>query len=508
MDRPGDISDNSRRIARNTVFLYCRMLLLMFIGLFTFRVILKTLGETDYGVYNVVGGFVMMFTAVTTSISAAISRFITFELGKGNAEKLRKVFATSVVVQLMMCGLLLVLTETVGLWYLNCRMNIPAERLGAANWVLQCSMGLLMFNLLSVPFNSDIIAHERMDAFALISIVEAVLKLSVALLLYLSPVDKLKTYAVLMLLVGFVVRLTYGLFCRRHFEESRARLSFEPGLVKEIAGFAGWNLLGSGVYVINTQGVNVLSNSFFGVLVNAARGTAAQVENIVRQFAANILTAINPQITKSWAAGNKEYAFELVCKGAKYSFLMILAFVVPVIYEADILLKIWVDDVPEGAALFSRLALTGLLLDLVCNTFVTLVQATGDIRKYYLVTSCVSILIFPLAWLAFRLGMPAYMAYVVFIAMYVVVDVLKLWLVKHQTGFRPSQFLREVLLPVAPATLASFALGALPRFTLPAGWPRLLAVLAASTVALLAAGYAFALTPGERSFVKSRLRKR
>ena len=505
MSRSGNISENSRRIARNTVFLYCRMLLLMLIGLFTFRIVLKNLGETDYGVYNVVGGFVMMFTMVTTSVSAAISRFLAFELGKESSDRLPRVFATAVLIQLLMCAALVVFTETAGLWYLNCRMNIPPERLPAANWVLQCSMGLLAFNLLSVPFNSVIIAHERMDAFALLSILEAVLKLSVALLLSVSPVDKLKTYAVLMLVVGAIVRLSYGIYCRRNFEEARSRVRFEPALVKEMASFAGWNFLGSGVYVFNTQGVNILSNKFFGVLVHATRGNAAQVENIVRQFAANILTAINPQITKSWAAGNRDYAFELVCKGAKYSYLMILAFVVPVVYEADKLLEIWLEEVPASAALFSRLVLVGLLLDLVCNTFVTLVQATGNIRRYYLVTSAVSILIFPLTWLSFKLGGGAFTAYLVFVGIYVVLDVVKIHLVHVQTGFKPSMFLKTVILPVAPATLASFAAGALLRFTLPDGWPRMLALLFACTAAILAAGYAFALTEGEKAFVRSRL---
>ena len=380
------LSDNSRRIAKNTLLLYFRMLLLILIGLFTSRVVLDALGVEDYGVYNAVGGAVALFTFISSSISSAISRFISFELGRGDQEKLRRVFCAGVVIQLVLSAAIVLLVETLGMWFLRERMVIPEGRERAAAVVLHCSLGVLVLNLLSVPYNATIVSREKMSAFALISLVEAGLKLSVALLLYVSVFDKLETYALLMLAVAVVVRGAYSLYCRRHFPESRGRLSVDWSLVREMSGFAGWSFFGTSAYVFNTQGVNLVVNLFFGVAVNAARGVASQVEGIARQFVANFLTAINPQITKSWASGDKEYSFELVRKGAKYSYLVILAFFIPLLFEAETVLGLWLVEVPPMAASFVRLSLAGLLVDLTGNSLLTLVLASGKVRKYYLIT--------------------------------------------------------------------------------------------------------------------------
>lgn len=276
------ISENSRRIARNTLLLYFRMLLMMIIGLYTSRVVLDALGETDYGVYNAVGSMVMVFTFITTSVSSAISRFLAVELGKGDGSRLRKVFSAGLAVQLIFAAALVILAETAGLWFLNERMNIPPDRMQAARLVFHCSLGVLVVNLLSVPYNATIIAHEKMSAFAFISILEAVLKLSVALVLYLTLHDKLSLYAFLTLAVALLVRLTYGLYCRRHFPESRGRLELDRSLIREMASFSGWSFFGSSAYVFNTQGVSSVGNIVFGVAFNAARGVALWVENIVK----------------------------------------------------------------------------------------------------------------------------------------------------------------------------------------------------------------------------------
>ena len=346
---------NGRRIARNAVLLYFRMFLLMLIGLFTSRVVLRELGVDDYGIWNAVGGVVTMFTFVTTSISSAISRYLAYELGRSDEERLRKVFATGMLVQLLLCIVLAVLVETLGLWLLNEKMVIPEPRLGAARFVLHCSLGVLVLNMLSVPFNAAIIAHERMAAFAYISVGEAVLKLLIAVLLSVSVFDKLETYALLMLAVALTVRLAYGIYCRRSFAECRTRPAFDRPLFREMAGFAGWSFFGSGIGVLNVQGSNLLVNMFFGVAMNAARGVASQVELVVKQFASNFMTAVNPQITKSWAGGDREYCWSLVAKGAKFSFLAILVFLVPVVLETGILLRFWLGSVPACADVFVEL---------------------------------------------------------------------------------------------------------------------------------------------------------
>lgn len=444
MPAAGQLSENSRRIARNTLLLYFRMFLLMLIGLFTSRVVLRTLGIDDYGVYNVVGGVVTVFTFLTTSLSAAISRYLATHMDEDDPVRLRRIFSTGIIIQLGLALLLVVLVETAGAWWLGHRLDIPDGRMEAARWVLHCSLGVLVVSLLSVPYNATIIAHERMSAFAVISLGEALLKLGVALLLYISPADKLVSYAVLMLAVAVLVRLAYGFYCRRHFAESRGPLAWDGALVREMTAFAGWSFFGSSAYVFNTQGVNQVTNLFFGVTVNAARGVALQVENIVKQFVSNFLTAVNPQITKSWAAGERAYCFELVRKGAKYSWLVIMIFLIPVMGEAEWLLDLWLgpDKVPPHAADFLRLTLVGLLVDLVGNPLLTLVQATGKVKHYYLVTGLTSYLGLPLVWLAFKLGAGPAVAYVIFIAVYLAVLVQRIVFAQRLAAFPVRPFLR------------------------------------------------------------------
>ena len=498
----GQLSENSRRIARNTLLLYFRMFLLMLIGLFTSRVVLRTLGVDDYGTYNVVGGVVTVFTFLTTSISAAISRYLAVGLGEGDPVRLRRIFSSGVLIQLGLSLLLVLLVETAGTWWVNHRLVIPDGRLEAARWVLQCSLGVLVVNLLAVPFNAAIIAHERMSAFAAISLGEALLKLGVALLLYVSPFDKLVSYAVLMLCVAVLVRAAYGFYCRRHFAESRGRLVWDGALTREMTSFAGWSFFGSSAYVFNTQGVNQVVNLFFGVAVNAARGVALQVENIVKQFVSNFLTALNPQITKSWASGDRDYCFELVRKGTKFSFLVILCCMVPLLGETQFLLDFWLgaDKVPPHAAVFLRLTLVGLLVDMTGNPQLTLVQATGHVKKYYLITGLTSYLGLPLVWLAFKLGAGPAWAYVVFIVVYLTVMVERLVLVHRLTDFPIRPFLRLLALLLMTFCFAMVVPILLHGLDWAPFWRLLVGTLAGwATIAHYS--WYFLLTAGERGFI-------
>ena len=492
---------NGRRIARNAVLLYLRMFLLMFIGLFTSRVVLRELGVDDYGVWNAVGGVVTMFTFITASISSAISRYLAFELGRSDSGKLRKVFATGMAVQLLLSLLLVLLVETAGAWFLNAKMVIPAPRMDAARFVLHCSLGVLVLNMLSVPFNAAIIAHERMSAFAWISIGEAALKLLVALLLSFSAFDKLETYALLMLAVALLVRVTYSVYCRRNFAESRVRPVFDRQLFREMAGFAGWSFFGAGTGVLNVQGSSLLVNMFFGVAMNAARGVASQVETVVKQFAVNLLTAVNPQITKSWAAGDRGYCYSLVAKGSKFAYLAILLFTVPIVAEADFLLRLWLGEVPAGSAGFVRLSMLALLVDMGGNSLLTLQLATGKIRKYYLSTGLGSLLCLPAVWLAFRLGADAGWAYICLIGAYLLVFVLRLYFARRDAQFPVGRFLKEVVFRLLVLTVLVMLLPLAVRALLPEGAFRLVLVclLAWASIALAALG--FVLTPGERAFL-------
>lgn len=489
------------RIAKNTAMLYGRMLLLMLIGLFTSRVVLKELGVGDFGVYSAVGGLVTMFTILTSAISSAITRFITFELGKGDAEKLRNVFSTSVVIQIILGVLVLILTYTVGLWFLHHQMVIPDGRMDAAEWVLQCASLVLVLNLLSIPYNAVIVAHEDMSAFAWISILEAVLKLGVSFALMMSGPDKLKMYAVLMLVVALIVRFAYGAFGRRHYDETRGHLHFDQSLLKEMSGFAGWIFWGLGATLFNSQGINLLMNVYFGVGANAARGIATQVEGIVRQFVTSFTTALNPQITKSYASGEHSYCFDLVCKGSRFSCLLVLLVALPVFVEADTLLSLWLGEVPEGAVLFTRLTLIGILADLLGNSMAVLEMATGDIRKYYLIIGPVSMLVFVFSWVLYAAGFPAYVSYVVYAVVYTCLIAIKLGILHHQVGLPVRQYVRDVIVRVALVTVLAAFVGILPYMTMDSGSLRSVVSLFTSFISVAVFSWLFAVTPGEKTFI-------
>ena len=499
------MSEDSKRIARNTLLLYVRMLLLLFIGLFTSRVVLAALGETDYGVYNAVGGMVTVFTFLTASISSAISRFLAFELGKGgDAIRMRKLFSAGIAIQLVFALVLVILAETAGLWFLHHRMNIPDGRMGAAEIVLQCSLVALVIQLLAIPYNAAIIAREKMSAFAFISLLEAGLKLAVALMVKYCLNDRLVLYAFLMAAVALVVRMSYGYYCRRHFPESRGKLIVDRSLLREIFSFSGWNFFGSSSYVLNTQGVTILVNIFFGVALNAARGVALQIENIAKQFVSNFLTAINPQITKSWASGNRDYCFSLVAKGVKFSLLVILAFFLPLYFEAECALDLWLAKVPAHSADFVRLALVGLLVDMVGNPLLTLIHATGKVRNYYLLTGLTSYLCLPLAWLAFKLGAPVEWSYVSFILIYLIVLLERFVMARRIASFPLGKFFRS-LAPMLQVFALAFALAFMAHLLMPQGILRLLLVCTVSWLALLGFTCLLALTPGERAFLTRKL---
>lgn len=451
--------ENSKHIAKNTLLLYIRMVFTMGVGLFTSRIILDTLGIEDYGIYNVVGGVVSMFSFLSTSLATAISRFLTYSLGKKDIEQLKNIFSTSIFIQFVLALIVALLAEIVGVWFMNTHMSIPADRIGAANWIIHCSILTFVINIVSVPYNATIIAHERMSAFAYISILEVSLKLLVAYSLYISAFDKLKTYGVLLVMVAIIIRFAYSWYCHRNFEECKLRMVFDRSLFKQMTGFAGWNVMGTGVYLLNTQGVNIVTNIFFGVTVNAARGIADQVKGIVMQFVSNFTTAINPQITKSYAANDNEYLFKLICKGAKLSYFMILMLAMPLMFETETILKLWLKDYPPYAPLFLRLVLIEQMVDFLGNTTARAVWATGKIRKYYIYVSSISMLVLPVSYCFYWLGFPPESSYCAFIAIYILLIPIRLQVLKELIPtFHPFMFYKEVMLPALTVSLISLML--------------------------------------------------
>lgn len=493
-------SDNNKRIAKNTLLLYVRMLFTMAVSLFTSRVILNTLGVEDYGINNVVGGIVTMFSVLSGSLSSSISRFITFELGKGNIERLKTIFSTGINIQLGMSVLIIIIAEAVGIWFLNAKMNIPADRMVAANWVFQCAILTFVLNLLSVPYNAAIIAHEKMSAFAYISVVEVTLKLIIVYMLTISPFDRLKTYAVLLLCVGAVIRFIYGYYCKRHFEECTYHFVFDKPVLKEMTGFAGWNFLGNGAYMLNTQGVNILMNLYFGVAVNAARGIATQVDAALKQFVNNFTTAVNPQITKSYAQGDLDYMHKLVCRSAKFSAFLMMFFAVPIILETNTILTIWLKTVPDYAVIFLQWIIISSFMDTVlANSLVTSMFATGKIKRYQIIVTTVGCLVFPLSWIAFKLGFEPQVGYILYFIIYTILLFVRLYLLKDMVKLPVMMYIREVLYKLAPIIVVGFSIPGILILTMDAGWLRLILVCLLSVLVTAASEYFIGLSNKEKT---------
>lgn len=446
---------NNKRLAKNTLLLYARTIFVMIVTLYTSRVILQALGVDDYGIYSVVGGFVTMFGIISGALSSSIMRFITFELGHGDKDRLKRIFSTGINIQLFLAVIIVILVETVGLWFLNNKMNIPVDRMYAANWVLHCSAFTFAISLLNVPYNAVIIAHEKMSVFAYISILEVSLKLGSVYLLFISSKDKLILFALLQALVLLIIRFIYSFYCTRHFEESRYKRPHDKELLKEMFGFAGWNFFTNTAYMFNTQGVNMAINMFFSVSVNAARGIATQVQSALMQFVDNFTTALNPQITKLYASGNKDEMNRLVIRGTKFSYLLALIICLPILIETEYILRLWLKDVPPHTVAFVRLTIVGTLIDRLGNSVYTACMATGNIKRYVLWVTSVGFLVFPLTVIAYYWGAPVEATYVIFAVVYIGVNAVRLWMTKGLLDFSIKSFIREVVLPILLVTAVS-----------------------------------------------------
>lgn len=395
---------STKTIAQNTLFLYFRMILVMGVSLYTSRVILNVLGVSDYGVYNVIGGVVAMSSFITSSMSNGIQRFITYTLGEGDKIKLRQVFAVSVNTQYLFAFILLIILETVGLWFINTQLNLPNDRINAANWVFQFSILALVLDITTSPYLASIIAYERMSVFAYLSILEVSLKLGLVFLLPIFPFDRLKIYAILMFVNSFVIRIIYQVYCRVKIKDVRYQFYWNKELFASIISFSGWNMFGGLALMMGNQGVSVLLNIFFGVIVNAAQGIAMQVKSAIYGFHNNILTALKPPIIKAYAQNNINYMTDLVYRGAKYSFLMLLFLSLPIISKMEYVIQIWLKTLPDYAVTFTQLMLIISLIDCLSGTIMTVSQATGNIKKYQIIVSAVLLLQLPLSYVVLKLG--------------------------------------------------------------------------------------------------------
>ena len=441
-------SENSKRIAKNTLLLYGRMLFMMLISLYTSRVVLNALGVEDYGIYNVVGGVVAMFTVISGSLSAAISRFLTFELGKNDMVQLKKVFSTSVIIQFILALIVFVLIETIGLWFLNNKLVIPECRMTAANWVFQLSIATFVLGLMNAPYTAAVIAHEKMSAFAYLGILDAAEKLAIALLVAWTSTDKLILYAILMCSTSLLGIVIYRFYCKRKFEECSFHLVFDKTVLKGMFGFAGWNFIGASSAVLRDQGGNIIINLFCGPTVNAARGIALQVNGAVSGFASNFMTALNPQITKSYASGDHEYFMKLIFQGSRLSFYMLLFFSVPIWASTHYILVLWLKLVPAHSVFFIQLILLYTMLEALSTPLITAMLATGKIRNYQIIVGGTQMLNLPLSYLFLRFGAEPEAVLIIAIFISQVCLAERLILLRRMINLPSVDFLKKVYLNV------------------------------------------------------------
>lgn len=463
-------SHKGKTIAKNTLMLYVRMIFLLFVGFYTSRVVLDSLGENDYGIYTVVGGVVAMFTIISGALNSAVSRFITFEMGKGEKADLNKVYSTSVLIQVALAFIIVVVCEPVGIWFIRNEMTIAPDRIPAALWVLQFSLLSFVVNLMSVPQMASITAHEKMSAYAYIGILDGLLRLGVALLIVHSPTDRLIWYSALMAVAVIIVRAAYGIYCRRHFPECRFRIIMEKGLVKEMFSFAGWNFIGVTSGVLRDQGGNILVNIFYTTAMNAARGVAVQLNGAVQGFVTNFMTAVNPQITKSYASGDRDYMLSLVKKSSKMAFFLLFIIALPLLFNTEYLLQIWLKAVPEHSASFVRLFLIFALSESLSSPLITAQLATGNIRNYQIVVGGLQLLNLPVSYVFLKYGAPAQVTVAVSIAISQISLVARLMLLRKMVGLSPKEFFIQVYIKVLAVVALALVFPLLLSGVIPGGF--------------------------------------
>lgn len=499
-----DSSSNTKRITRNTLFLYIRMLLLMVISLFTSRVVLNTLGVEDFGTYNVVGGIVAMFGFISGPLAGTTQRYLNFELARGDGHRLRRIFNTSMQIHALIALFIIILGETVGLWFLLNKLVIPDGRMTAAMWVYQCSIVSCAVNILSTPYNADIIAHEKMSAFAYISILEASLKLIIVILLVISPIDKLIAYAILIVLVQLLIRYIYSRYCHKHFAESSLEFTFDKTLFKEMSGFAGWSFIGNLASILYTQGLNMMLNIFFGPVVNAARGIAVQVQGAIQQFVGGFQTAINPQITKTYASGELEQMHSLMFRSARFSFYLLYFLALPILFETDYILTIWLKNVPENTVIFSRILICTSLIYTCANPMIIANQATGKVKKYQIVCGSILLLILPISYIVLRLGMPSYFVFIVTFCMELVCQLARMIVLRPLIGLRITDYIKNVYFRIILVAAVSVVAPAIVYWSMSDGLLRFFILGLTSVFSVATSTYFLGLQPNERTYFRTK----
>ena len=456
-------SSNNKRIAKNTLYLYARMLITLVVQLYTSRVILDILGASDYGIYNVVGGVVTMFAFLSGTMATATQRFMTYAIGKNDIKDLRETFVTSNMIIWVIAIIVIFLVESIGLWMLFEKLNIPVDRLDAAFWVFQLSVVSLFINIISVPYNAAIIAHQKMSVFAGFGLIDIFLRLVIVLMLgTISSYDKLIIYSVAIVILSLTLRLFYAIYCKRHFEEcSNNTMKYNKEKGKLMLSFFGWNTIGAFSYVTKEQGINILINIFFGTVVNAARGITAQVTGAIQGFITNFQLAMNPQITTYYAQKDYDNLFSLVKNGAKFSLFLYFILALPLFLDLDYILNLWLVDVPDHTASFVRLTFILMMTEALSSPVITCLLAIGKVKWYQIIVGGLLILNLPISYCALKLGYAPEITIQIAIIISIISLLIRLYLLNTYIKFPSKEFILNVVIRSLLVVIISYFLSSL-----------------------------------------------
>ena len=494
------------KIARNTLMLYARMLLSMLVTLYTSRIVLNTLGIEDFGIYNIVAGVIIMFGFLNNAMTASTQRFLTYESAKGDANNLKNIFNVSITIHLIIAVLILILAETIGLWFLNTQLNIASERMIAANWVYQFSVLSFIVSVYYVPYNAVIIANEKMEAFAMIGIVEVILKLLIVFLLPVIAYDKLIIYAALLFVVSVVVKVSEQVYCNYSFKECKGTsLSWDKALIKEMGNFAGWNLFGVAAGIGYAQGVNVFLNVFFGTAINAARGIAFQIQGAVSSLITNFQIALAPAITKGYAKNEYKETFAMVFSSSRLSLYLLLIFSIPLFIETETILVWWLKVVPDYTVIFTQLIIVDLLISSLSGPLHILVQATGNIKRYQMIVSGLLLLNVPVSYLFLKLGYSPEITIAISVFFSVLALFARLIILQNNLGFPMLKYLTNVVVRIVAVTFLSAILPYFVSRYLDYGFLDFIITGLMSVFSIALSVFCIGLEPFERSFVLNKV---
>ena len=490
-NKVAEFKQNTKLMAKNSAFMYAQMAIKMLIGLYTVRVILHALGAEDYGIYNVVGGFVTMFSFITNTLVSASQRFFAYSIGRGEKELLNRYFNSSLLSFIILAILLFVIIEGVGWWFVNYKMVVPDNRLEASNWVLQFAIAAFVVRILAVPFKAMLVSHEKMIYFALVSVFDSLMLLGIAFLLQAVQSDKLKVYSVCMFGVALISTLLYVTLCKTSFrEDSRFRIRWESSLMKEMLGYCGWYMFGTMALMVRSQGINILLNLFFNPIVNAARAIAYQINNAINQFVNSFYNAVRPQITKLTAAENNTGMINLVNNSSVISFCLTCLIAVPLLVEMPFVLSAWLGDVPQYTVIFSRLVVITAMIDTLGQPLTTAVCASGRIKNFQIITGTILMLTLPVSYFLLKVYPHPYLVFYVSIAFAAVAQLARMIFMKRMFSMSIMQYIKVVLLRSGMVFVLSISTTYGIRLALGNGvWSHLLTIFVSVVVTLLLSYY-------------------